>query len=73
MDFDNGTALGLATAEYLRQHLVKPRVREGFSLEAALTEGELAAAEERFGFEFADHRALPVAEVTTVTTHEGWR
>ncbi|MCP2273929.1 hypothetical protein [Actinokineospora diospyrosa] len=56
---DDGTALGLAAAEHIKKHLVSPRVRDGVSLRPGLTEAELAATEELFGFEFADdHRAM---------------
>lgn len=70
MDFGNGVALGSAAADLLKEHLVKPGVHNGFSLEPGLTEAELVAVEERFGFEFADdHRAL-LAEV--LPTGRGW-
>jgi hypothetical protein len=74
MDFDNGAALGSAAADVLKEHLVKPWMRNGVTLEPGLTEAELAAAEERFGFEFADdHRALLTEVLPTGPTWPDWR
>jgi hypothetical protein len=45
MEFGNGAALGSAAADFLKEHLVKLTVRNGFVLEPGLTEAELAAVE----------------------------
>jgi hypothetical protein len=70
VDFDSGAALGSAAANFLKRHLIRPGVRDGHALRPGLTETELTAVEEQFGFEFADdHRAL-LAEV--LPTGPGW-
>lgn len=74
MDFDSGAALGSAAADLLKNHLVKPRVRSGLALEPGLTEAELAAVEERFGFEFSDdHRAMLTEVLPTGPGWPDWR
>ncbi|MEJ2856166.1 MULTISPECIES: hypothetical protein [unclassified Saccharothrix] len=74
MDFENGTALGSAVAAHLRRTLVNPRVRNGVAIEPGLTDAEIAAVEDRFGFEFADdHRAYLAELLPTGGGYPDWR
>lgn len=74
MDFENGTALGAAAADFLRRHLIRPGVRDGVALERGLTDAELAAVEETFEVEFADdHRALLAGVLPTGGGWPDWR
>lgn len=74
MDFDNGAALGSAAAAFLKAHLIRPGVRDGVTLEPGLTEPELTAVEEKFGFEFADdHRAMLAEVLPTGSSWPDWR
>ncbi|MEU7528172.1 hypothetical protein AB0A74_20760 [Saccharothrix sp. NPDC042600] len=74
MEFENGAALGSAVAEHLRHNLVNPRVRNGVALEPGLTDAEIAAVEDRFGFEFADdHRAYLAELLPTGAGFPDWR
>ncbi|MFI9817223.1 SMI1/KNR4 family protein [Saccharothrix variisporea] len=74
MDFENGAALGSAVAEHLRQNLINPRVRNGVAIEPGLTDAEIAAVEDRFGFEFADdHRTFLAELLPTGGGFPDWR
>ncbi|XVV05634.1 hypothetical protein ACQPW3_09675 [Actinosynnema sp. CA-248983] len=74
MEFDSGAALGSAVAEYVRRTLVNPRVRDGVAIEPGLTDAELVAVEDRFGFEFADdHRACLAEVLPTGPGYPDWR